>query len=225
MRRTLVLLFALLVAWTVAPVAAVHAQAGGGGDSDEAAKKKKDRDEEWNLRQAPLPGVHNAGPCPYVKVLYDAARYTEFKDNEEASANVRYTGEIEGVSSTCEYKQTDPIKVQMAVLFSFGRGPQADSARKTYRYWVAVTQRNRQVIAKDYFDLPVTFPNGQDRTSKLDTIKQIVIPRAAASISGENFEILVGFDVTPEMANFNRLGKRFRVNAGASPEVASSNGR
>ncbi len=223
MRRTLILLFALLIAWTVAPAAAVHAQAG--RDSDEGAKKKKDRDAEWNLRQAPLPGVRNAGPCPFVKMLYDAARYEEFKDNREASEAVRYTGEIEGVSSTCEYKGTDPIKVQMAVLFSFGRGPQADSAHKTYRYWVAVTQRNRQVITKDYFDLPVTFPAGKDRISKLDTIKQIVIPRAAASVSGENFEILVGFDVTPEMANFNRLGKRFRVNAGAPAEVASSDGK
>jgi len=224
MRRTLVLLFALLVAWTVAPVAAVHAQAGGGGDSDDSAKKKE-RSEEWNLRQAPLPGVRNAGPCPFVKVLYDAARYMEFKDDKEASANVRYTGEIEGVSSTCEYRGTDPIKVKTAVLFSFGRGPQAQDARKTYRYWVAVTQRNRQVIAKDYFDLPVSFATGQDRTSKVDTIKEIVIPRADATVSGENFEILVGFDVTPQMAEFNRQGKRFRVNAGAPAEVASTGGR
>ncbi|MHB8285532.1 MAG: Tat pathway signal sequence domain protein, partial [Caulobacteraceae bacterium] len=27
-------------------------------------------------------------------------------------------------------------------------------------------------------------------------------------------EVLVGFDVTPKMAEFNRLGKRFRVNSG-----------
>jgi len=223
MRRTLVLLFALLVAWTVAPVAAVHAQAG--GDADDAAAKKKQRDAEWNLRQAPLPGVRNAGPCPFVKVLYDAARYMEFKDNKESSAAVRYTGEIEDVSSTCEYRGTDPIKVKMVALFSFGRGPQADSTHKTYRYWVAVTQRNRQVIAKDYFDLPVSFPAGQDRTSKTDTVREIVIPRAASTVSGENFEILLGFDVTPEMADFNRQGKRFRVNAGAAAEAASSDGK
>ena len=160
-----------------------------------------------------------------MKILYDAARYMEFKDNKEASEAVRYTGEIEGVASTCEYRGADPIKVKMSVLFSFGRGPQAESSHKTYRYWVAVTQRNKQVITKDYFDLPVSFPTGKDRTSKLDTIKEIVIPRATPTISGSNFEILVGFDVTPQMADFNRLGKRFRVNAGAPSEVASSNGQ
>ena len=35
-------------------------------------------------------------------------------------------------------------------------------------------------------------------------------------------EVLVGFDVTPQMADFNRQGKRFRLNVGqagpAGPE-------
>ena len=34
--------------------------------------------------------------------------------------------------------------------------------------------------------------------------------------SGANFEVLVGFDVTPQMAAFNRDGKRFRLNAGSA---------
>jgi len=34
--------------------------------------------------------------------------------------------------------------------------------------------------------------------------------------------VLVGFDVTPEMADFNRLGKRFHANAGAPVNTASS---
>ena len=38
-----------------------------------------------------------------------------------------------------------------------------------------------------------------------------------ANVSGSNFEVLVGFDVTPEMAAFNQAGKRFRANAGAHP--------
>ena len=40
--------------------------------------------------------------------------------------------------------------------------------------------------------------------------------------SGANFEILVGFDVTPQMAAFNRLGKRFRPNAGATTLAAGT---
>ena len=219
MRRLLLAATALVVAVSTVPKLA-YAQIGGGGggqqqDDDDTAKKKK-RDEEWGDKQAPLPAMRNAGPCPFVKTLYDAARYIEFKDGREASASVAYTGEIQGVSAGCAYKSDEPIRVNMQILFELGRGPQAEAGSKTYHYWVAVTDRNREVIAKQMFDLPVSFPAGQDRIYKTETIKQIVIPRATATVSGANFEVLVGFDVTPEMAAFNRDGKRFRANVGAA---------
>ena len=98
--RRLVLLAAAAV-MVAAPFAA-HAQygggagggggrgRGGGGDDQQAADdaKKKKRDKDWGDNQAALPQLRNAGPCPFVKTLYDAGRYVEFKDNREASANV-----------------------------------------------------------------------------------------------------------------------------------------
>jgi hypothetical protein len=219
MRRLFLAAATVLLAATSLPNFA-HAQmggggGGGGGDEQEDAKRKK-RDEEWGDKQAPLPALRNAGPCPFVKALYDAARYVEFKNGTEASANVGFTGEIQGISAACEYKSDEPIKVKMEILFEFGRGPQAGGSAKTFRYWVAVTDRDRDVLAKQSFDVPVQFAAGQDRLYKTEEIKQIVIPRAKATVSGANFEVLVGFEVTPEMAAFNRDGKRFRPNAGGS---------
>lgn len=216
MRRPLLMFAAgLIVAGATLPSLA-SAQ---GRPSDEerqqqdAAKKKK-RDSEWSDVQAPLPALRNAGPCPYVKVLYDAGRYVEFKEGREVSANVGYSGEIQGISAGCQYKDDQPIKVTMEVLFELGKGPQAEGSSKNYRYWVAVTKRNDVVMAKQYFDLPVTFAPGQDRVYATDHINEITIPRATATTSGANFEVLIGFDVTPQMAAFNRDGKRFRLNAG-----------
>jgi len=163
-------------------------------------------------RIAPLRERAAAGPCPYVKVLYDAARYVELTGDRVAAANVGYTGEIEGLVSDCGYMNDDPITVEMRVLFNLGRGPQAQGDGRTYRYWIAVTERNRAILAKEYFDLPVNFEGAQTTTVTQD--QTIVIPRATPTTSGEYFEILVGFDVTPEMAEFNRSGSRFRVNAG-----------
>ena len=74
----------------------------------EAADKKKKKEKEWNTAQAPLPGVKNAGPCPYVKVLYDASRYVELKDGKESPSEAGFTGEIQNVQSDCAYKGTDP---------------------------------------------------------------------------------------------------------------------
>jgi hypothetical protein len=212
MRRPLLAALILACAWTAIPMGAAMAQQQKDDPEAEAASKKKKAD-EWGDKQAPLPALRNAGPCPYVKVLYDAARYVELKDDREAAAAVGYTGEIQGLSSACAYKNDDPIRVSIELLFGLGRGPQATSPSKTYRYWVAVTDRNNEVIAKEYFNLPVTFPAGQDRVLETDKIANIVIPRVKASVSGSNFEVLVGFDVTPQMAEFNRQGKRFRPNA------------
>ena len=219
MRRLVLVALACVMAATSLPRHA-HAQMGpgGGGDQsdDDDAAKKKERDKDWGDKQAPLPALRNAGPCPFVKTLYDAARYVEFANGKEASADVGFSGEIQGISARCEYKSDEPIKVGMNLLFEFGRGPKAAGSSKTFRYWVAVTDRNREILAKQTFELPVSFPAGQDRLYKTETIKQIVIPRATATVSGANFEVLVGFDVTPEMAAFNRDGKRFRPNAGAA---------
>ncbi len=217
MRRTILLIAA---AFMVAAPFAAHAQYGPGGggggggpgggsgrgaddqkkqDQDDAKKKKRDRD--WGDNQAPLAALKNAGPCPYVKTLYDAGRYVEFKDNKEASANVGFTGEIQGVSAGCAYKDDEPIKLTMDILFELGRGPVAAGGSKTFHYWVAVTDRNRDVIARQDFDLPVKFPEGKDRVYITDSVANILIPRGTATTSGANFEVLVGFDVTRRWLN------------------------
>ena len=214
MRRILIL--ALVAAATLAPsVSAFAQQRRPGGDQDDQAdaQRRRQRAQEFEDIQAPLPGQTAQGPCPYVKVLYDAARYVEFKDNREASANVGYTGEIEGISAACAYKGSDPIRVDMMITFSLGRGPQAPSAQKDYVYWVAVTTRNKDVLAKEYFTLPAKFAAGKNTLVISDHIAGVTIPRADDKVSGNNFEVLVGFEVTPQMAEFNRDGKRFRVDA------------
>ncbi len=219
MRRHLLLAAAVLAAATTIPVASSYAQSRQDPEAQarkeqEAAAKKRKQKEEWGDNQAPLAQLRNAGPCPFVKTLYDAARYVEFKDNREASANVGWSGEIQGISAGCQYKDDKPIEVTMEVLFELGKGPQATGRSKTYHYWIAVTDRNKAILAKQEFDLPVTFPEGQDRVYTTEKIAQIVIPRAGVTTSGSNFEVLIGFDVTEQMAAFNRDGKRFRLNVG-----------
>ena len=98
----------------------------------------------------------------------------------------------------------------------------ASGGSKDYQYWVAVTDRNAEVLAKEYFTIHANFPAGADRVLVTDNVQGIRIPRADTNVSGSNFEVLVGFDVTPEMADFNRDGKRFHANAGAPARTAAS---
>lgn len=157
----------------------------------------------------------NVGPCPLMGVLYDSSRVVDFAEpNNERYANIEYTAEMQGVRGLCRYVDTDPITMSMDIEMSFGRGPAATSDRQTYRYWVAVARRGVAPIEKAYFDVDVRFPRGEAVVTRTERIEQIVIPRATADTSGENFEILVGFELTPEQLQFNRDGKRFRIDSG-----------
>lgn len=221
MRRVLKLsLASAIVAATLIPLAAqAQSPQQRPGQQQPGASDEQERTSRAP-RIAPLSRRGAAGPCPYVKILYDAARYIEMSGDRPAAANVGFTGEIEGLTSNCTYQADQPITVDTRILFNLGRGPQAQADGRTYRYWIAVTERNKAVLAKTYFDLPVIF-EGADRTSVVEN-QTIIIPRAELTTSGNNFEILVGFDVTPEMAQFNRDGSRFRINAGAAPTAASA---
>ncbi|MGE3866260.1 MAG: hypothetical protein AB7G04_05040 [Hyphomonadaceae bacterium] len=157
----------------------------------------------------------NVGPCPLMGVLYDASRQVIFTGGDERFASVAYTGEVQGVNGLCRYRGTEPIVMSLDIDMAFGKGPAATEASHTYRYWVAVARRDTAPIAKQYFDVNVTFPPGADRVGGAQHIERNVIPRAEAGTSGTNFEILVGFDLTPQQLDFNRQGKRFRVDAGA----------
>lgn len=222
MRRKLALALAAgLVAF--APMTEAFAQQrrgnAGADKAREDAERQRRMDEEMALDNLPLPDVVNAGPCPFVKVLYDASRTIDFKGGRQSASTVVFSGEIEGVSAECSYRGDAPIVVDLRPTFSFGRGPQADTATRTFQYWVAVTDRNKSILGKEFFTVTPDF-KGQDRTVVAGEQAQITIPRANGDVSGANFEVLVGFEITPQMAEFNRLGSRFMVNA--APTTASA---
>jgi hypothetical protein len=157
--------------------------------------------------------VANVGPCPAVRVLYDAQRFVEL-DGPERFENVGYTGEILNVNSDCRYVGDDPITINMQLDMAFGKGPKAKGAYRDTNYWVTVTRKDIAVISRQVYTQRVAIPAGTDRIALKSLPISIEIPRATKDIAGANFEVLVGFELTPEQLDFNRNGKRFRVDAG-----------
>ena len=151
----------------------------------------------------------NAGPCPAAGSLYEAQRIVVLEDNKPSFNSIEFTGEVTGVELFCRYINDNPIDAQIDLELAFGRGPAATASEYTYNVFVAVTRTNRTVIDKQVFPIRVKFDSGQDVAFKQETIARITIPRADSSVSGANFEILVGFDLTPEQEAFNKGGQRF----------------
>ncbi len=179
---------------------------------------RPEREPTWLDRLVGADSRPNVGPCPLMGVLYDNSRIVDFAaPNQIRYSNIEFTGELQGVRGLCRYVGDDPITMSIDIEMAFGRGPAATADRQTYRYWVAVARRGRAPIEKAYFDVDVRWPRGEAVVTRTETIERIVIPRANEGISGENFEILVGFELTPEQLQFNREGRRFRIDAGNNP--------
>ena len=214
---------ALLVSLALATLGACGGNSAGdtielpGGVTPEEANPQQ-RPPNWLDRAMGNDDRPNVGPCPLMGVLYDSARVVDFAATDsQRYANIEFTGEMQGVTGLCRYVDADPITMSIEIEMAFGRGPASTGDRQTYRYWVAVTRRGRAPIEKAYFDVDVRFPRNQAVVMKRESIEYIVIPRANPDTSGENFEILVGFELTPEQLQFNRDGRRFRIDAGVNP--------
>ncbi len=160
-----------------------------------------------------LDDTPNAGACPVAGSIYDAARIVEFAEGSKGNySDIAFTGEITDVRLFCRYFKDAPLEAEMEIDFAFGKGRAATADSHNYRYFVAVTRRNGKVLAKEYFDTAADFSRS-NVTSKSELVNRITIPRADESISGVNFEIVVGFELSPEQLEFNRGGNRFRLDA------------
>lgn len=151
----------------------------------------------------------NPAPCPNIIVLQDAGRFIEFAGDEEIN-NVAYTGEILDATTRCRYFGDEPIDAEVEIELAFGKGPKAVEDDKVFKYFVAVTRTNLEVIAKQEFAVAVEFDERRTVVLKQEEIDKIVIPRVNETTAGTNFEIIVGFSVTPQQAIFNRSGKSLK---------------
>ncbi len=153
----------------------------------------------------------NPAPCPNAVVLADAARLVVFEEGaEETIENVAWSAEVEDVSLQCRYYSDKPIDASVEIAFAFGRGPKADANARPFRYFVAVTRTDREVIAKETFTVDVKFGDRDAVERVEEKIGDIVIPRRGETTSGVNFEIVVGLVMTREQAIFNRTRKSLK---------------
>ncbi len=155
----------------------------------------------------------NVGACPPAAALYDASRIVAFNGGEQLFPNVTYSGEVVDVRLYCRYADDEPVRAELEIDFAFGKGPAGTETRHDYGYWVAVTRRSGKVLNKEYFTVRADFSDG-DVTGESEVIQDIIIPRADGSVSAANFEVLIGFDLTEEELQYNKDGRRFRLNAG-----------
>lgn len=148
--------------------------------------------------------LQQALPCPSVGILGGSEELTLFSGRGNDITDIVLTGEMERVLSQCEYDIDDGIiLVDLAFRGTAEIGPAATAREISVPFFIALTEVDARVLRKDVFDLTLTFPGNQRSTTFIHTIEEVKVP-FVARVDGSSYEILIGFQLTPEQLAFNR---------------------
>lgn len=140
--------------------------------------------------------------CPRATILGDGASVTKFRDGSGRDlTDVVARAEIVDASVECDYNRNG-VDVAMQIAIAATRGP-ADRARMAdFDYFVAVADAQRNILAKEVFRVRVAFPETQNRVGTIEQIEPHIPLRNRAE--GVSYQIVVGFQLTPEELEWNR---------------------
>jgi hypothetical protein len=145
-----------------------------------------------------------APPCPKVAVLADASHLTVFRDGPGRDlTDVQYEADLGRITGECIYnRRSTNVKVDMKLVVAARRGPADRNRIADYVYFVAIVDSQSNVLARQEFASQVQFPPDQSQVVTLEELEQ-TIP-LEKNQPGSDFDVYVGFKLTPEQVQRNR---------------------
>lgn len=140
--------------------------------------------------------------CPRTAILGDAEKITIFKPGDGRDLiDVLFEAEITELVSQCRNLE-GRIVSDLAFNLIATRGPAATRREGTFRFFVVVSDATGRVLAKESFSSRIAFEENRRRAGIREEIEQNI--PLAANASGTDYEVLVGFQLTPDQYEFNR---------------------
>jgi hypothetical protein len=150
--------------------------------------------------------VDFASPCPASAVLADAAIVTKLKPGSSLQpnpANVVFTAEMAQPKLACNY---DRLANKLSVNVSFGirgaRGAAAQQADPALSVFVAIVDVDNNIINKRVFQVAPAM-GGKPQNTFTESVSSLAVPLAMDKRPAD-YEILTGFQLTPEELAYNR---------------------
>jgi len=150
-------------------------------------------------------------PCPPASILSDASELTLFAPNRgQDLTDVTFRASIERVGTVCEYTRArDVVTSTTGVRLVVTRGPAAQSDQSAVVFFVAVVDKEQTILARERFESTFSFQANQRQAGVVEEIEQVIPIREG--LRGLDYEILVGFELTPEQLEFNRQERQRRT--------------
>ena len=139
-------------------------------------------------------------PCPQVTGVPGAQYLIRFAQSGQDLTDVLFEAEVKGMATICEYDD-NLIEVDMRVSIEAARGPADIGRRANFNYFVAISDRNRKILAREEFRLEVPFPGNRTRVALVEEISHRIPLKVGQD--GTDFIIYVGLAMTANELQYN----------------------
>lgn len=147
--------------------------------------------------------------CPRVGILGDARAATIYRpDGGRDLTDVAYEHELLDYSGNCKYtKDLTSVTISLMLQVAGTRGPAATANETRVPYFVAVVDKQQNVISRELFEARVPFPPGRRRIAVGEELEQ-TIPFGTGRAIGD-VEVLIGLVLNSEQLENNRRTRGF----------------
>ncbi len=148
--------------------------------------------------------------CPRTSIVGSAATLTRYRATASGGGqdvtDMVLNGRITGVSGTCQRADEGTLDVGATIGLDLMRGPASRSRTEDVPFFVAVTQ-GEQILDKRVFHVRADFPPNTDRLRLNSDEVHLTLP-ISPERSGASYDMLVGFQLTPDELAANRRSER-----------------
>ncbi len=143
-----------------------------------------------------------APACPQTGILRDGADLTSFRADGTDLTDMVTDGRITGLSGKCSLDDLTHLRTVLSVNLDLTRGPAAQGRDAAVTYFVSVSKGDTILDKRDY-TVGASFPRNSDHLRLTGDQIDLVLP-VDDKTKGGAYQVLVGFQLTPEQLAFNR---------------------
>jgi hypothetical protein len=173
-------------------------------------------------------------PCPPVAVIADADLYAHFQPGAPWSREtLLYEAKITRVRSACDFagpkpkkstpdkdgkpaEETRPLLAALTLAFDVHIAPKHKGRDAKLTYFVAITDRQANILNKSTFEAVAPKPKPEDTKSKTPKRQSVAFTDKPVTLriplkkgqTGPDYMIFTGFQISPELLELNRKRRR-----------------
>ena len=145
--------------------------------------------------------------CPRVNFVDGLQSMTAFGVAGDVDlSNVAYSAEMVQLAAVCSFGRHGATVMAEFMLIA-DRGPADRERVARVDYFVAVTDADGEILAKEVFRSEIPFADNRRRVGRKEEIEPFM-PSPSGNRDFTGYRVLIGFQLSPEQVEFNRVRRR-----------------